>query len=578
MQGATIELLQYLSDNLNVGDRAPAYRIKIYRKDGDKGFEVAGFEIRDVTSITLDRRYNMSTDDLTFEVSNINGQYSPDYGHTKKYRGVTNLPLSGYRNVMLPYNKVTVELGYGTELVRVFTGLISKVEIVEETSTLIVNCNNMFSLLLNCIDPIDTRSLVYENQDAFVILKDLLERAGITEYFFEMDEVKPAEQLINSTEDVASPDEVLPNAFIISRAEYPLGTFYADAVEELLNMMNHRIFADRYGLVCIRTQHYYSQNDFHVYEVDDYINITEGEYKIDPTVLRNRVIVQANDGWQAFEDKFLLEYCNQQKISCGIEAVWADTEEKRWAVADAYFLDMRRKLRTIRIATKGNPTIDIEDLIKVTALISTATAKYRVVGCQTLFNEQGGYIDILDLEFTAIGNGHLCEPAPGDYINNTSSSETELDDTSTTYVTSSLREQIINYARSWLGTPYQWGGDYINRPTQYFGVDCSWFTWGVLGKFGLMTSYTTSKYQYKLFPPISRDQLQVGDLVFYGTTSSSESIHHVGMYLGNDRVISASGGGPSTTTLAAATKANAKVKEHSLTYMQRYYYYASIGV
>ncbi len=93
-----------------------------------------------------------------------------------------------------------------------------------------------------------------------------------------------------------------------------------------------------------------------------------------------------------------------------------------------------------------------------------------------------------------------------------------------------------------------------------------------------MTSYANSTSQYPLFEKLSKDHLQVGDLVFYGKTSSPSSIHHVGMYLGNDRVISASGGDQSTTTLAAATKANAKVVEHSLTYMQRYYYYASIGV
>ena len=48
-----------------------------------------------------------------------------------------------------------------------------------------------------------------------------------------------------------------------------------------------------------------------------------------------------------------------------------------------------------------------------------------------------------------------------------------------------------------------------------------------------------SAAQYAASTPISSSQLRPGDLVFWGTSSSPSSIHHVAMYLGGGMIIHA---------------------------------------
>lgn len=45
--------------------------------------------------------------------------------------------------------------------------------------------------------------------------------------------------------------------------------------------------------------------------------------------------------------------------------------------------------------------------------------------------------------------------------------------------------------------------------------------------------------QYQQSTPISRSQLQPGDLVFWGSSSRATSIYHVALYVGNGRIIHA---------------------------------------
>ncbi len=321
--------------------------------------------------------------------------------------------------------------------------------------------------------------------------------------------------------------------------------------------MGHRLFADRFGTIQILKRELYSQKDFAVVDIDDYVNMTSGEYTIDPTVLRNRVIIQSNNGWQAFEDPFLRNYCNNEIISCGLEAPWAETEEQKWAVADRFFLDMRRKLRRISIAIKGNPSLDIGDLVRVKALISTANAKYMIIAIQTSFSSSG-YIDILDLEFVIDSKGHICEKAEGSYEDVQGSTS----DNASIPITGTKRDAIVQYALSFRGTPYQWGGDSAHNKN-HFGMDCSHFTYAVFKKFGLMNGYGRAKDQYPWCNPISEGELQPGDLVFYASSSNPRSIYHVAIYIGNGQAVSASGGDSSTNSLARAKAQKAFVKTHN---------------
>lgn len=87
---------------------------------------------------------------------------------------------------------------------------------------------------------------------------------------------------------------------------------------------------------------------------------------------------------------------------------------------------------------------------------------------------------------------------------------------------------IIAYASNFLGTPYLWGG---TSPST--GFDCSGFTQYVYAHFGISLGRTTYD-QINDGRGVSRDELQPGDLVFFGKNGDPT---HMGMYVGNNTYI-----------------------------------------
>ncbi len=86
-------------------------------------------------------------------------------------------------------------------------------------------------------------------------------------------------------------------------------------------------------------------------------------------------------------------------------------------------------------------------------------------------------------------------------------------------------------AERFVGIPYRWGGD-----TVVDGMDCSGFVRAVYNLCGVNIP-RTSREQYQTGEPVGRDELRDGDLVFFG--DSADSIHHVGIYVGNGRFVHA---------------------------------------
>jgi cell wall-associated NlpC family hydrolase len=105
----------------------------------------------------------------------------------------------------------------------------------------------------------------------------------------------------------------------------------------------------------------------------------------------------------------------------------------------------------------------------------------------------------------------------------------------------------IHWAFQEIGIPYSWGGGNEDGPTYGFaqgantkGFDCSGLTLFAYGKTGIhLDHYTGSQWgQGKRIS--SRADLQPGDLMFFATdTSDPSTIHHVAIFLGNDKMIEA---------------------------------------
>ncbi|GAA0082986.1 hypothetical protein UT300006_36160 [Clostridium sp. CTA-6] len=94
----------------------------------------------------------------------------------------------------------------------------------------------------------------------------------------------------------------------------------------------------------------------------------------------------------------------------------------------------------------------------------------------------------------------------------------------------SIGEQVVRNAQQYLGRPYKWGG---SSPSENF--DCSGLVQYVYKQVGIGLNRTTYD-QIKQGTPVSKNQLQVGDAVFFGSPSDP---HHVGLYMGNGQYIHA---------------------------------------
>lgn len=101
-----------------------------------------------------------------------------------------------------------------------------------------------------------------------------------------------------------------------------------------------------------------------------------------------------------------------------------------------------------------------------------------------------------------------------------------------TLATIDVTEAIIDYAYTYLGTPYVYGG------SSYSGTDCSGFTMRVFGEYGYSLPHGCTG-QYRLCTPVTTAERQRGDLVFF-TAYGYGGFEHVGIYLGGGAFIHAS--------------------------------------
>ncbi|MFA9557565.1 NlpC/P60 family protein [Evansella sp. AB-rgal1] len=89
---------------------------------------------------------------------------------------------------------------------------------------------------------------------------------------------------------------------------------------------------------------------------------------------------------------------------------------------------------------------------------------------------------------------------------------------------------LLETGKMFLDLPYLWGG-----MTSY-GYDCSGFVYSVYRSYGITLPRDASD-QVKQGTPITRENLQVGDLLFFAYEKGKGAVHHVGMYAGNDLMI-----------------------------------------
>jgi peptidoglycan DL-endopeptidase LytE len=95
------------------------------------------------------------------------------------------------------------------------------------------------------------------------------------------------------------------------------------------------------------------------------------------------------------------------------------------------------------------------------------------------------------------------------------------------------RYMLVKVAKSFMGAPYRYGGESMR------GLDCSAFVKKVYDIFDVQLP-RIARDQYKTGPRISRQELSIGDLVFFKTKRYAKHPTHVGIYIGEGNFIHSS--------------------------------------
>lgn len=96
-----------------------------------------------------------------------------------------------------------------------------------------------------------------------------------------------------------------------------------------------------------------------------------------------------------------------------------------------------------------------------------------------------------------------------------------------------IRKQITDFALTYLNTPYIWGS---TGPKSF---DCSGFVNYVYKEIATVQLPRTSYNIAKLKNKVEKDDLQIGDIIYFKTTKKKR-ISHVGIYIGDNKFVHAS--------------------------------------
>ena len=113
------------------------------------------------------------------------------------------------------------------------------------------------------------------------------------------------------------------------------------------------------------------------------------------------------------------------------------------------------------------------------------------------------------------------------------------------------REAIVAYAKRFLGNPYKYGGTSLTE-----GCDCSGFTMQVYSKFGYSIGRDSRTQSNASGSSIDAGSLKKGDLIFY---ASEDTINHVGIYIGDGKIIHSSNARTGITISPANYRSPAKI-------------------
>ncbi len=125
-----------------------------------------------------------------------------------------------------------------------------------------------------------------------------------------------------------------------------------------------------------------------------------------------------------------------------------------------------------------------------------------------------------------------------------------------------LGEQIVALAKKYVGYDYTYGG---KKPST--GFDCSGFVYYVYKQYGYDLKPGARNQYSTISRSVKKDDLLPGDIIFFSKTKKASGIFHVGIYIGDNKVIHASSGSDEV-----------KISDLSINWYTKYYFGAKRAI
>lgn len=189
------------------------------------------------------------------------------------------------------------------------------------------------------------------------------------------------------------------------------------------------------------------------------------------------------------------------------------------------------------------PSEDAPETEKVGRLVSyirySAYNGSTIIGCMedgtviTVLGSKGGFykIDCYDM-IGYIAQSQVAVNEAGEYYIRAigDSRESAYLPTFSAQQALELRSQLVEISQKYIGVPYVYGG------TSPRGFDCSGYTQYVYKQLGITLNRTAAS-QASNGIVVAREDMQPGDLVIFSNTDGYRFGTHIGLYLGNGKMI-----------------------------------------
>lgn len=373
-----------------------------------------------VKSISISRNKNMAAS-LEVVIDNKDGAWSPD--------GTT------HKEILWPNKEVTVSQGYGSELVKTFTGLIDRIEMSTFPQEIKVTCRDYTKYLLDqlvtkAVEGGNTHVLNYQAQTVEYIVTDLATTAGLTlletiyttgitvaditfswcswadaiqeladlcgadfgcdengKFYFRKDDIpKATDWLITFTDGEAHPmyHPIVDGTVSIRDGE----TTYTEDTDYTVDYSTGVITS-----ITIPDGQVTMSYSFSAYTFQEGVDIVSLGYTIDDADIYQKVVCygQKDDGTTVFAQTNYTSrvYYNvltnkYMKIDAGKSA---QTVAAAQALTDRAEKLMRSRVRICTFAAIAVPQLQVGDLIQVIEKSSTISELYRITDLSTTMDD-----------------------------------------------------------------------------------------------------------------------------------------------------------------------------------------------